>query len=125
MSLRRKYAIVVAVSVTVVLATSYSGQFPFFGSPAYKAPLTHAHDPNRIYGTYMVMVQDNYAFEQHIARIGTQEHVTFRLRKSGNPDEFIGSYGAEKVGDGLLAAIRADPGVQEVICDREREFVWE
>lgn len=113
----------VILVATLAIVSSCSNQHPIFGqtiSSAYEAPLTLADDPGRLYGEYIVSLEVGYTFEEHFARIGTQEHVKDRYEVLP-----YDAYYSAGVNDDLLAAIRADPGVQEVMCNRRKRIVWE
>lgn len=114
----------IAIIITVLIATmatvsSCSNQHPIFTSAArYEAPLIYADDPGRLAGYYMVKLRLDYKFEDHMARLGDiQDLVTYRFQNF--PEEV---YNAQGVSDITLTAIRADPGVIEVVCGRTWEF---
>lgn len=117
--LRKLVVIVTIVVATMATVSSCSNQHPIFTSPArYKAPLVYADDPGRLAGYYMVKLHKDYKFEDHMARLGdVQDLVTYRFRNL--PEEM---YNARGVSDLTLTAIRADPGVAEVVCGRTWEF---
>jgi hypothetical protein len=104
------------VTIAVAQYADENYQVDLFSPSAYEAPLLGSNDPNRVLGSYYVKLTENH-FEKHIAQIGTQRHVQFRL-----PGRLHDSYAASEVEDGLLAAIRADPGVQLVECDHTRSY---
>jgi hypothetical protein len=86
----------------------------------YEAPLIYGDDPQKVPEQYYVGLRESHSFEKHIARIGTQKHVERRLLNPEIPNELSGTYWGHHVGDELLAVIRADPGVEKVICNRWR-----
>lgn len=74
-------------------------------SDEYEAPLRKCNDPDSRAGDYNVCFHDWHNLINHINRIGTNNHF------SGGWDNGYYTHG---VGDKLLAAIRADPGVKSV-----------
>lgn len=125
---RRSLCVATVVLVVTLLVASYPN-YEIFSTPrnepnlsesTNEAPLIYGDDPQRIPGQYYVGLRRSHSFEEHIALIGTQKHVQWRYPKEDNPDERSGTYWAYDVDDVLLAAIRADPGVEKVICNRFR-----
>lgn len=113
----RTLSTVVALVVAIFAVAQYANGNPQSATPSvYEAPLLAADDPGRVQGNFFVILQENH-FDDHIARIGTQRHVKFRL-----PQSLHDSYIAHRVDDGLLAAIRADPGVNLVECSFTRSY---
>jgi hypothetical protein len=91
---------------------------PKLSETTYEAPLIDSNDPQRIAGRFTVRLRKGHSFDEHIALIGTQKHVRWRQSDQEDPDERSNTYYGYDVGDALLASIRADPGVEEVVCDR-------
>jgi hypothetical protein len=101
--------LVAILAIAAIYANENHRGYPA-SPPVYEAPLVGADDAHRAPGGYFVKLQKNH-FEKHIALIGTQRHVQFRILEDD-------TYVATKVEDSLLAAIRADPGVLSVKVDR-------
>lgn len=120
----RTFTIALALLIAALaVVSSCSNQHPIFGqasSSVYQAPLTYSNDPLRIQGSYIISLKIGYHFEEHFARIGTQDHV--KDRYDHLPYDAYASFG---VHDGLLAVIRADPGVTEVMCNHRLPIEWE
>jgi len=115
----------ILVAAAALVTASYSSQqflSPSQANTVYEAPLLLADDPLRVYGTYFVKLRESHTFDRHVTRLGVTPNLIFRVPKPGTAGELGDSYVAKKVGDALLAAIRADPGVELVECNRERKI---
>lgn len=116
----RPFAIAITVLIAIMATvSSCANQYPIFSSAArYEAHLRYADDPGRIPGYFMVKLHLNHKFEDHMARLGDIQYLVSH-RFASFEEEVYNIHG---VSDITLTAIRADPGVAEVICDRTWEF---
>ncbi|KAI5357329.1 hypothetical protein Slin14017_G123380 [Septoria linicola] len=86
------------------------------GPTTYQAPLHHYDSPARVPDQYVVYLEPGHSLENHKQRVnieGLSDAITFVFDKL-YPDKIC--YNAQ-LDAGLLAAVRADPGVELVECD--------
>lgn len=95
------------IIVGILLPPRALGEAFSTSSSQYEAPLSNGPAPNVIHGEYLVRLRDDHSLEEHTAFLGTEKHFDSWVH-------LLRSYWTKGGTNGLLAAIRSDPGVTSV-----------